>query len=115
MMDGPERTEKRGIIMRKIKGLEIIGKTSLLLNDMTKNFSAETADRYVAKFKNLHVDLKKFNRKNKDERFKSAFEGMELSVAKFIEFLEGEGDPDVFAEAHELLKDAVSKVPGDGR
>ncbi|MBH9965580.1 hypothetical protein [[Bacillus] enclensis] len=98
--------------MRKIKGLEIIGKTSLLLDDMTKNFSAENADRYVAKMKSLHADLKKFNRKNKDKRFEPAFEGMELAVAKFIVFLEGKGDPEVFAEANNTLKKAIELLPG---
>jgi precorrin-3B methylase len=98
--------------MRTVKALRIIGKFSLLLAEMSENLSVDTAEHYVAKFKRLHKELAKFNRKNKNENTKPAFEKTEQATAKMIVFLEGEGDPEVFAEAKSNLEKAVQLMPG---
>jgi precorrin-3B methylase len=98
--------------MRTVKALRIIGKFSLLLAEMSENLNVATAEHYVAKFKRLHKELAKFNRKNKNENTRPAFEKTEQATAKMIVFLEGEGDPEVFAEANKTLKEAIEMLPG---
>jgi hypothetical protein len=101
--------------MRTIKALKIIGKFSLLLEEMKEKFNEETAEKYVGKFTRLHKDLQRFNRRNKDARYKPAFEHAENATGKMVDFLQGEGDPEVFAEAKSNLEKAVQLMPGGDR
>jgi hypothetical protein len=101
--------------MRTIKGLKIVGKATVLLKEMSTKYSEETHEKYLGKFKRLAKEVRAFNRRNKDGRFKPAFEQFGKAIDKFIEFLEGSGKPEVFEEAHDMLKESMEKMPGGGQ
>ncbi len=99
--------------MRTIKGAALIGEFNILLKEMRQKLNEANIADYVKKFERLHVKLTKFNRKNKDARFKAGFVKAEEATGRMLEFLKGQGNPEVCAEAIEMLREAVTLMPGD--
>ncbi|MGD7047678.1 hypothetical protein FZC83_05350 [Rossellomorea marisflavi] len=99
--------------MRTIKGAALIGEFNILLREMRQKLNEANIDEYVRKFERLYKRLGKFNRKNKDARFKAGFVKAEEGTGRVIDFLKGPGDPAVYKEALEMLKKAVELMPGD--
>lgn len=103
--------------MRKAKGLAIIGQLAAVLDEMSRELHEDenaSLDKYVGKLEALSRKTKKFNAKNKDARFKPAFEQLEKAVDKFIAFME-RNDERQFVEAQSLLDSAVSLMTRGGR